>query len=665
MKTDVKKKKQRIKYSLILLGILFALTVSACRPSPALEQIIYTQTATVVDVDHKKLEQDKRHEDSEEDDRFNDENEGDDSGNADADYTNPDGGSAAHTQQTLGTGEDGEGRGEEMRYSPEENMNGIPEEQPTQTPKPQETPAPTDAPERSEDQDVEEGDGNLQEDEEDDPEQETPDYSDPEDNQGDEEDPFAPDEGEGGGDPDMDPDTDEDPDPDTDQDFTLDPEPESDPDTDQDPIEPDDSIQKKDPVLKEIDYGGIEQTVPTNADTVTACGYAAQFVEMLGGVGRLAGCDSDFWNNALAYSILPDLDYVKNWWQADGSYGIGEAEFEELLEAFPDAVICIDGDYTFSESQISDLMERNIGYVLVPRPSSLENIINGGKIIATVLTDHANGEDAMGIANRYEDWAAGILADASAGDSWVYSTYISDWRNDIEYWFTQGNFTLLPWEPGGYGFGVATGYSAKASYPVTEYLNAAGVTNEAANTGNLVNTDEVLITPMFHSLAAQYSFTGSYTANTSDLASLPNSEDWGLVHQIAGSDDIRLGDNSFRYIIAAGNDIAEEIRNNWYWEWHGEFTDENSFYNYAYVPQHGEVFWSSICGEYEILVSPYGFDNWAKGSVDSPLMSCWAAWYIHGNGSEDILYDKIWSFYNEFYGVSISDNQIDQIIRGM
>lgn len=75
----------------------------------------------------------------------------------------------------------------------------------------------------------------------------------------------------------------------------------------------------------------------------------------------------------------------------------------------------------------------------------------------------------------------------------------------------------------------------------------------------------------------------------------------------------------------------------------------------AYMP-------SGIYGEYEICVVPTGIDSWKEGCAETPLEAYWLANKISGTISDDMLLNRIRSFYKTFFGVTLSDDQLKKII---
>ena len=586
----------------IALALAVALFATGCRPSPALEEIVYTDTATVVDYKHEKLQQEDEGETDEDFENETDEN---------ADSQND-------TDDSLGTGEEGEGEGKEIVYDENGNSDATVEGTKKTTDSEEDSNS-----ELKEDSDEEEDSGEADGSSED----------------GDSDKEIK----KSGGEEEDDPEISEDPD---------------------DEGNVDDEENDEESLKRTItDADGNEQKLPENVDLVAACGYAAEMVEMIGGSGRLVASNENFTSNWLANTIFDDVSdgSVKTLWSGDGSRKISDENFETLLSIEPGVVIEISGENTLSSSQIKKLNKKGIGYITVPALKTSENLQKAARIIAEVLTDNGSGGSASSVAEKYCSWIDTVLNDVYAGDAAYYSTYVSGWHDDITYSFGKGQVNLLPVDSNGTGSGVATGYSNKANVLITEFMNAAGVTNEASSTPKSVKTDEVYLTPMFRNLKPSFS-SDTYTYYTGNQAA---STDWGLVHIIDG-EVIRLGGNNFNSIIVANNNIKTAIENSWYWQWHGNVEKEGISGDSIYINDEdtGEVFWSSICGNYNILVNPSGFENWAIGSVDSPLEAYWVADKIAGTVSDSSLYSNIKKFYNDFFGVSLDDSDVDYILQG-
>ena len=410
------------------------------------------------------------------------------------------------------------------------------------------------------------------------------------------------------------------------------------------------------------DAKGQEQEVPDDVRYFTAVGYAAQMVEMLGGEGWLYASNADFLNNTIVNYACPDVagGRVKKWWSGDGSRPISDEGVTQLL-SLGEGTVCLEisGWSTFSTAQVREMGENGINYYVLPELKSSADLISAARQVAEIM----NTETARTKADQYANWVNGVSVALPSMN--YYSIYLNSYRNDISYTFTNTskNYALLPEEAqlaGLTGFGVATAYSYNAGELVSEYMEAAGVINEStAIRSSSISEDEVYITPMFAELNPEFSSGNEKYHNGSGSQSW----DYFLTHLSDNNPTDFLGmDQYYQALIVADSGIKSSIRNNWFWKYHPEhYVDGGNLYR-AYVNEH-EVFWSSIAGEYAIYVNPYGLGDWAEGSVDSPLEAYWIGNVITGMVSSRVLSQEAADFYKNFFSVSLTDEEINEILR--
>lgn len=410
------------------------------------------------------------------------------------------------------------------------------------------------------------------------------------------------------------------------------------------------------------DGKGEEQEIPEDVHTVTAVGSVASIVEMLGGSGRLIGSSDNFISSSLANILCEDVadGSIQTWWFGDGTEAISDSHFKKLLEAAPEVCFEISGQNTFSSSQIKQLEEAGISYMVLPALDSVQNLKDAVTIVANVLDSNVTtGKSAAKIAKSYCDWVDETLntVESKTSNVALASLYISEWRDDITYQFEK-NYESLPAEAcsNGKGSGVAIAWSPKKDEMMTTWMAAAGVTNTSTSNGNLDDTEGSYVTPMFHQFFPKFS-SSQYCYYDTNIAA---GADWFVTQKITDSSFNLLGSEAFPAIIVADNEIKNAIENNWYWQYWGELT--GSDWGFGYTSADGTTFYSSIGGDYQIYVSPTGIESWADGCVESPLEAYWIADKISGKISDSTLKSKVKAFYKDFFGVSLSDSDLNQII---
>ena len=401
-----------------------------------------------------------------------------------------------------------------------------------------------------------------------------------------------------------------------------------------------------------VDGAGRTVILPDNVETVTAVRWAAQMVEMLGGSGRLAAADSDFLSSSLASAAFSDLGSVKKLWAGDGSGYISSSNFAALLELRPDVCFEISGENTFSNSQIAQLEEAGVAYVVLPKLTSVANLETALSLMAQILdTNHTTGESASTIARSYASWVSSTISTVKSktSDHALTSLYVAGWDPSAQYVLNNTHGISFP-----SGLGLAYAYSPLKAQFLTTFMTAANITNESTRIASLYrDTDYLYVTPMFQqfmptvsgTMATYYDSTGR-TAASKEL----------FVSRSAGggSTYYELGTAAYPAIIAASADVKKQIEDNFYWQAH-ELTDT------GYYVADGLNFYHGVAGPYDIYVLPQGMCDWADGSLESPLAAYWLACQFDGVYTLDEVKSQTQSFYQTFFGVTLSDKQLNQI----
>lgn len=430
------------------------------------------------------------------------------------------------------------------------------------------------------------------------------------------------------------------------------------------------------------DGEGNEQLIPEDVYTVTAVGAAAPIVAMVGGVERLVGTSESFVSNEIGSMILADAQ-VNVWWSGDGSGQISAENFAKLLEASPDVCFEISGEATFSSEQIAQLAEYGIGYVPLYPLSSSENLKQDVGIVAKALeTNKSTGQSASVIAQSYSDWVDEVLsyADKNRKSLDYYSIYISEWREDVSFsrrfdpgYDGEGFIVDFPASSGvvnGTGQGVAIASTDVEGEPIFEFWRAAGVKNTAVDTEMVFNylyyAQELGYTGMYifpyENKFGTPTFSNSSYYYTTDTLPVLGKNIEGLINFSVsltsglywpntpiylckdGSKSLG-GSERFPAIVVADDDVRTRISNSPQWK--------AGFLEDAY----------DIAGDYAIYVNPTGLNNWAEGSVESPLEAYWVLNKISGAINEQKLKTEVKNFYSKFFGITLSDSQIDNMIN--
>lgn len=397
-----------------------------------------------------------------------------------------------------------------------------------------------------------------------------------------------------------------------------------------------------------VDAAGHTVTLPENVETVTAVGWAAQMVEMLGGSGRLLAADEEFLSSDLARAVFFDLGAVQTLWSGTGESPLSAERFDALLALEPDVCFEISGENTFTDAQIRALEANGTAYVTLPALKSTDTLKQAAQLTASVLGQHADtGESCAAIAADYAAWVDDTVKSAE-GALELTSLYIADWDSSAAYVLdhTRG---VVESE----GSGLAMAYSPKKAQLVSTLMKTAGVVNESTRIMSTHrDADYVYVAPMFHQFdpvvsgtrAAYYSGAGEYGA----------AFDLFVARMVSGTVYYQLGGTQFPAVIAANETVKQALEDNWYWQYHQ--SDES-----GYVTISGESFYCGVIGDYAIYVNPQGMCDWAQGSMESPLEACWVSCKFGGGLTIGQVKEKTSDFYARFFNFTLTEDQLEDI----
>lgn len=393
--------------------------------------------------------------------------------------------------------------------------------------------------------------------------------------------------------------------------------------------------------------------VPENVKTVTAVGNAAAIVEMLGGSGRLAGTSEDFKTNSWVSKIFGSgyISSIPAFWANDGSSTISTANFNELLDLYPDVCFEISGQSTLNDSQIKELEDIGMYYVVLPVLNSKENIKWAVEIVAEVLGDKSGegGTNAPSIAQKYKSFVGNSVSIAgnSAGSS-KYSLFISGWDSSAQYALSGSNGVDIS------GSGAAVVKSRSGTMVLNDYMKIAGVTNtsslnEYSDHGQEKNW---YISPFYPS---------SRSLSIDGNAGFYPGKEYKLTKSENG---IFLGTEGFMDVIVDSGSTRQGMLNDLMWQFHDKKRSlVSGLEDYAIFDSEGGLIPSNIHGNYEIYVNPTGVDSWTDGTVESILEPLWIA-HKFGNYEIGSLKQKIKEFYKEFYRYDLNDSEVSAILNG-
>lgn len=410
------------------------------------------------------------------------------------------------------------------------------------------------------------------------------------------------------------------------------------------------------------DAAGREVEIPTDADMVTAVGAAASIVEMIGGAGRLAGSNEDFLNSGWGNVLLSDLGDICQWWSGTGAGSIGEESFGALLGTDRlDVCFEISGQNTFTDEQVERIEKAGKACVVLYPLDSIQHLKDDVAIVGQVMNVRSGDEKDCGeVAALYSGWADEILSDVSSKTSSgaLYTVYIGAWDSDAVYELSMSGFSMaLPETPdltGSYGSGLAVAWSGSSSTLIRELMSDANIKHTIHSSLKGKNGG-IYITPMIQNMNPLIS--GSYYQyNVSVMPSYA----YGMYTLIDGT-TYGLGSGICPALIVADTGVRDAITSSWFWT---RFPNTGNGYYYA-PGQDGQsynYYSTTAYSSYEIHVTPTGLQNWAEGSVESPLEAVWLAYRFYGAYNDGDIRSYVYNFYNTFFGAELTDSQIDELL---
>jgi len=443
-----------------------------------------------------------------------------------------------------------------------------------------------------------------------------------------------------------------------------------------------------DPNSREVeDENGNKVTIPENVNKVAATGEAALIAQMLGGKGILVATSSDFRDGALAKKVFSaqNLQNAAALWSGDGSSPMSDANFKKLLKLKPDVCVGMSGEQNFSSAQIKTLKEKKIAYVILPRLNTYSNVVRAVKIAGNMIDDRSaesGGVDAKSLAAEYEDYASGLINDTLSKSggffTWnnvdfnndygingtkkysgaiakkgKYTLFVSDWDNSATFKMSGSGATFVNEK------GVAVSPRGYSSSPISYYMSVAGALNNGARFVDS-KKDDLAAVPL-NLNTASVSIDGSSLSIYSDKA-----ENFARVWD-GGALDTGLGQGDFQTIIVDSAATKSKISgSDTVWKYHGKSTvDSMTDYGFVAESDSGKrLIISYVRGNYDIYVNPYGVADWAVGSPEGILETIWASWRVSGKSSESDVKKEIKNFYSKFYRYTISDSDVNAILKG-
>lgn len=256
----------------------------------------------------------------------------------------------------------------------------------------------------------------------------------------------------------------------------------------------------------------------------------------------------------------------------------------------------------------------------------------------------------------------------SQGSTGLYSLFIKYWDTtaDVGIYSNNNIGKVASWSGGAPA--TDSGYSES---PLSYYMSVAGVVNSAAAEAAKENLKKQYTWYVNGWLNTQCVVEISDTDGQFDSYTASDTSDGPYLAQVRTKDQsntklnaVHLGSDSFNKVIVANKTIKEKLAESKLLKSYGIQHDGNYDY-YGFDYKNGLRMESSVVGSYTTVVNPYGVGCWYEGSAESPLEAVWVAYeFGTDNISIDTLKNEIRNFYSKFYGYSLSDRQMSSILNG-
>ncbi len=412
-----------------------------------------------------------------------------------------------------------------------------------------------------------------------------------------------------------------------------------------------------------VDAYGNTVELPADVDQVAAVGQLALMVLILGGADRLAATDGELARGGYDAAILAGADQVEALWAAPSS-ALTEAGLQRLMELAPDVVVEASGSATLTDGQAAQLEAAGIAYLVLPAPTSLDNVKTAMTALGTVLGDRSEqgGTNAPQIAADYVSWVdrvsqavsqatSGYAAftddDAGISRSATYTLYLDGWDSQASYRLYSEQYTTLS----GTGCAVVCNGATGSCKAISDALSYAHVVNTASQYG--ITPKTLYFTPLISAYR-----TMEVTGTMADGMVTAGQK---LLEQSGAS----LGTEQFPILLVADQATAEAVAASELWQVYPHINSgDGSFHSDGFLDEEGNLVRTQISGGYEIVVNPWGLSSWTEGGCESILESVWAAWRFFGAVSEEEMRGYITEFYDAFYGCSLSESELNAILEG-
>lgn len=457
--------------------------------------------------------------------------------------------------------------------------------------------------------------------------------------------------------------------------------------------------------VKQVDTTG-DYTDVEKVDRVAAFGQAAVMVQMLAGKGALVAADKDLLDSEFSNVFADEgADEIAVGWKDDGSPE--KIDVDAIIEAKADTIIVMSEDYQddLTAQQRKKLTKAGIGFTQLSPTTNSGFIKADVKTVGEMLAKSSaieKGTDTQAMAKAYVKFhdklveacmkANGGKLAASADNQRAYE------KTDESYSFNaDATYTLLidaydesaryadtedGWPKTN---GIALANVGYATTPVSFYIQAGGLVNNAAARGD-DGRSGLRVVWQFYNLKYSKAKLSYDAGGPVDGALDTKGSDWGNIMLTTDLNEHQIGVGSsygtatFPKVIAANQRIRKLFLNNGndkngaYYPYHvperessevvyfGKMLDGFQVYSCIGVDgdQSEDNAFEDGIDEDSVVTNPHGlFSSWTEGTVEAVLEAAWVNDVVNGEGSSVGWQDKVEEFYETFYRYDCSKDMSD------
>lgn len=435
---------------------------------------------------------------------------------------------------------------------------------------------------------------------------------------------------------------------------------------------------------------------PPQVESIAAFGQAAVLVQMIGGPGALAAADANTLDSSFAAAV--DTSAIARGWSQDGS-DAAMMDVDAVVSSGADAILAYKGDYLdagLTPEGKSKLSKAGVQVVVIYAFTNSANIKQNASVVGSMLqgsSKAAYGGEAESRALSYRerhDRVVNACASANGGlagstmyqsgadqasrftskDS-VYTLLLDDFDDTAAYKGTK----LGDWTPQG---GLAFASAGCSTTPVSYYIQAGGLVNSAA-----ANTSRDAAGPVvaWQFQTNQFPFalkewTGGDVTRSASMPAQDGDFCGSLLSTPYSLNMLGLGRSfgspSMPKIIAKTTTIKNQVIANSGKEsgvYHAYAFTNMGRYNMTGPNQYASscIGYDSLAAAEEnlfpkgkipdgsIVVNPTGlFCDWTQGTVESFLEAAWVNDVVNDESSPVGWKNEVAGFYSWAYGYTLT-----------